>query len=261
MSSILQELQTSYYGVWFPWTRYGQRIDNFPESTITSVAFYLAKGAGSPSGTAYARVREATGDAILGTLGTLDVSTLTQSPAWVVFTDPVVVPSTQHIRVTFEYEGGDSDNWLKIGYYGVDVCDGWSSGYYYYGGWSNYSGSEMMIRLYWTVSSLSKGNLGIVQTRLHYVDYLESERYLQGVLVEASSKPKGTIWIDHLSYASNMEIFFTDPSLNKRRVRGIIVGPSSKTKGDIFIKGIQIRYIGLDPELYKYEHYLVGTAI
>jgi len=89
------------------------------QGAITKVGFYLYV-VGSPTGTLYARVRDAT-DRILYE-GTLDVSTIGTSPAWYYFTvdPPVIVDEPQNIRILVEYDGGDSYNYVSVGLYDSD---------------------------------------------------------------------------------------------------------------------------------------------
>lgn len=93
--------------------KYGQRILNFA-STITSVQLRLKKQ-GSPTGLAYCRVwNSSTGD-VIGTLGSIDVSTLTTSDAYYYFTTtPVTIATSTTIYVGLEYTGGNSSNLVYI---------------------------------------------------------------------------------------------------------------------------------------------------
>lgn len=129
-------------------TRAGQRFDDFPLlGTITSVQFKLYKD-GNPAGTGYARVRRVSDDSILGTIGTLDVSTLTGAATWKTFdTTPVIIDDDDgDIRVLFEYSGGDGANFVKhrVNTTG-DSIEGVET--YYDGTWHDTSTAETMIVL------------------------------------------------------------------------------------------------------------------
>jgi len=92
--------------------RVGQRIEDFV-GTIESVQVKLQKVL-TPTGTGYLRVRKVSDDSVIGTLGTVDVSTL-GGFAFVTFNaTPVVVTPEQDIRISFEYAGGDSTNFVQI---------------------------------------------------------------------------------------------------------------------------------------------------
>lgn len=93
------------------YVRGGERIDDFPISIISQVSFYLTKS-GTPTGTAYCRIRRVSDDGIVGTLGSVDVSTL--SGAWYDFTSDVTNPTEQDLRFTLEYSGGDASNKVRL---------------------------------------------------------------------------------------------------------------------------------------------------
>ncbi len=94
-------------------TRAGERL-NSVSGTITSLGFYICKD-GSPTGTAYARVYAVSDGALLGTIGSVDVATLTGSFALNTFsTIPVTIPTTQDVYVVFEFTGGSSGTNPKL---------------------------------------------------------------------------------------------------------------------------------------------------
>lgn len=103
-------------------SRAGQRIDNFA-GLITEVSFYLRNENGSPTGTGYARVRNAHDDTILGVMGSVDVSTIALID-WFTFTTDVEVLPAQDIRITFEYDGGDAGNDIGCGFNTSDTITG-----------------------------------------------------------------------------------------------------------------------------------------
>jgi len=144
-------------------TRVGERINNFPASTITQVSFKLWAN-GSPTGTAYIRIRKASDDSILGTIDTIDVSTLTGSSTWYNFTGSVSNPTQQDLRFTVEYSGGDSSNKVIVLYqWNSDVLGG-AVYTYYSGSWGDDSSSDVTFKVYFypddkevTASSVSAG--------------------------------------------------------------------------------------------------------
>jgi hypothetical protein len=82
-------------------------------SIITSGALYLYK-TGSPTGTAYYRIYDAGDGSLLGTLGEIDVTTLTSSPAVKVFnTNSVYIPAGTNIYAVIEFNGGDVSNCIN----------------------------------------------------------------------------------------------------------------------------------------------------
>jgi hypothetical protein len=112
MTTVLS--QNSWNNVWaigsgVGHARYGERLNNFPASTISRIDVALgcpAQGSGSyPTGMAYLRIRDAVTDAILGTLGSLDVSTIPQGLTnWYTFSGSVTIPSQRDIRILVEYD-------------------------------------------------------------------------------------------------------------------------------------------------------------
>lgn len=108
-------------------------------ATIQQVSFRLAKN-GSPTGTAYARVRKVSDDSIVETSATtLDVSTLTTDPAWCDF--PFTCAPDEEVRVCIEYDGGDSNNELKYFVATSSEIPGWQQ-YYYEETWQSWGGTE-----------------------------------------------------------------------------------------------------------------------
>jgi len=151
MGSIIQALRNSNYNLYNGGTisRIGQRIDSFPVVPITQISFYLRK-VGSPTSTAYIRVRAVSDDSIIGTIGTLDVSTLTTSWAWYDFSGSVSVPSSQNIRISIEYYGGGASNRVEFGYWAARVCSGVLTRYLVGSSkWQDES-DDSTFKLYWT---------------------------------------------------------------------------------------------------------------
>lgn len=87
-------------------SRAGQCFDPTYPIKINSVQYSLKK-IGSPTGTGYARLRDSSNDSILGTIGTVDVSTLTTSAQWITFdTTPVSSGNSTTVYLSFEYSSG-----------------------------------------------------------------------------------------------------------------------------------------------------------
>jgi hypothetical protein len=105
-------------------TRMGERFNSWPAGVITSIDCRLLKH-GSPTGTFYVRVRRVSDDAILGTLGSKLASSLTTYHVWYTFnTSPVVIDTTEDIRISVEWDGGDSSNHINSPVYNSDVYSG-----------------------------------------------------------------------------------------------------------------------------------------
>lgn len=93
-----------------------------PDKTICRVGFYLAK-AGSPTGSAYARIRRVVDDTIIETSPiVLDVATIGTSWDWYLFAFNSHV--NEEVRFLFEFAGGDASNYISVGYQSTDVLDG-----------------------------------------------------------------------------------------------------------------------------------------
>jgi len=127
------------------YTRAGQRINAFPVSTITSVEFVLWKS-GAPTGTATVNVRKVSDDSIIGTLGTIDVSTLATGPTWYAFNNPVSITASQDIRILVEYSGGGSANCIYIDYSNTDIL---GQRTYYSGGTYTDTTLDESIKIYY----------------------------------------------------------------------------------------------------------------
>lgn len=136
-------------------TRAEQRLDDFPASTISRADFYLKKS-GSPTGTGTATVRAVDGDALLGTLGTLDVSTVTTGNVWYTFDTAVVVDTAQDIRVQFEYSGGGGSDYIRFNRQGTDVCDAHLTSYDP-PNYTDEAGEDATIRIYADVGVTAAG--------------------------------------------------------------------------------------------------------
>ena len=139
--------------------RAGQRVNSFPESTIWDVELKLSKY-GAPTGTAYCCVRSVTGDTLLGTIGSINVATLTTTPAWKTFsTTPVYVSPAQNVRILIEYSGGNSGNFLLASDQSSNVT---SFGYftsYTSLGYTDFSSADMTFRVYYETNIVNRSYL------------------------------------------------------------------------------------------------------
>jgi hypothetical protein len=86
-------------------TRGGERFTSLPVCQINSVQFNLLR-VGAATGTANITVRRASDDVIIGLLGTQDVSLIGLASANYTYSNPVINPAAQDIRIQFEYSGG-----------------------------------------------------------------------------------------------------------------------------------------------------------
>lgn len=153
-TSAQQALQDLGWGLYSgSYTRIAERINSFSVgNNITKASWLLKKGGagGAPTGTGYARVRKVSDDSIIGTLGTIDVSTIDgATPTWYDFTTALLMPTTEDIYPTFEYAGGDANNLVLAYYKSSNVFAG---GYFcaYDGTWHDNSSVDTTFKLYWT---------------------------------------------------------------------------------------------------------------
>lgn len=103
------------------WIRIAQKL-TVPNKTVCRVGYYIRKG-GSPTGTAYARIRRVSDDGIIETSSdTVDVSTLTAAFVWHYFTFDSLVD--EEVRISLEYNGGDAGNYIETYITNIDKCIG-----------------------------------------------------------------------------------------------------------------------------------------
>ena len=106
-------------------TGYGIRSVNVPANTALVQSSWYLKKTGSPTGTIYFNARVgASPYNLIGTIGTIDASGLTDSYQWIDVFGHVVDPATQRVLYTVEYAGGDSGNKVTVG-----TAEGSTSGY------------------------------------------------------------------------------------------------------------------------------------
>ncbi len=145
-TEVLQEVTNQnifpYFGAN---TRVGQRLDDFPASTILRVDVKQSGQVGTPAGTAYLRVRRVSDDSIIGTLGSIDIGSFS---GWTTFdTTPVIVSTSEDIRVLFEFSGGDVNNRKGVCFQSTDVTEyGYKTAYN--AGYTDDSTSDLTFRLY-----------------------------------------------------------------------------------------------------------------
>jgi len=145
--SIDQNSSTGSYTVsaGAAYTEAGEQFDTtFTDGTIyvESIDIYLGKTL-APVGTAYCRIRDATTRALIGTLGSVDVTTLAGGGGWVTFNDAdVSCGASTVISISVEYTGGDAANYVDLYY---DNTNPYASGKTCHnaGGWGTSAGDDM----------------------------------------------------------------------------------------------------------------------
>ena len=101
--------------------RLAEKVFDFPVSNISRVSFLLSKY-GSPTGTAYIRIRRDSDDAILATIAEIDVATeITDTKTWYDFDCDVDNPTEQNLMFSVEYEGGGGSDFIRVYYTNTDV--------------------------------------------------------------------------------------------------------------------------------------------
>lgn len=101
----------------------GERLNATTPGYINNTGFFLLR-AGAPTGTGSATVRYVANNTLLGTLGTIDVSTITAvvTGAWYNFTSSsVIIPSAVDVRILFEYTGGSTANYIMLAQSDTDL--------------------------------------------------------------------------------------------------------------------------------------------
>ena len=130
-------------------TRVGQRVyAAYTGEWLRRVDFKLYKY-GSPTGTAYIRVRRVDNDQIVAELGSIDVTTLPTTPTWFSFTGFWSLPSGVDLRFLVEYSGGDANNYIATRQYNVDAV-AWGCATRYDTQWVDESNVDSTIRIYFS---------------------------------------------------------------------------------------------------------------
>jgi len=125
-------------------TRGGQRI-TVPNKRICKVAFYMCR-TGSPTGTAYARIRRVSDDSIIETSGdTLDVATLPtcNTFALVEFTFDSVI--NEEVRIQVEFTGGSAGNRINLSLTQPAIIGVYT---HYIVGYTDYAAYDTRIKIY-----------------------------------------------------------------------------------------------------------------
>jgi len=162
-TGVQQTAQDASYNLYTASTvhRAGQRFDSFAPNWITKVSFYLMKF-GGPTGTANVTLRRVSDDAIIGTFGTLDVSTLGGAFAWKDFSTAVYNPQIQNVRISFEYTGGDAANYVIWGRRAADVGSGVQTIYNNgTGTWTDNASNDATYKYYIQVPDVSISATGV----------------------------------------------------------------------------------------------------
>jgi len=162
-------------------TALGQVIQGVSDNTcITSAVFKLQKS-GSPTGTGYARVKNVSDNATLGTLGSIDISTISTSVTGYTFNSAnITVPTARDIRVIFECPVNAS-NYI-MGFYSANVIANQSFCSYNstVGAWDN-----------WTAA-----NVDCAYTVVYYTNPKNKESTLAFVTASGVSSGEHTIITD-----------------------------------------------------------------
>jgi glycosyltransferase involved in cell wall biosynthesis len=112
--------------------RAGQRINHISAGAVVNqVKVYMDK-VGNPTGTGSCVVRKVSDDSIVGTFGTIDISTLPATPA-----------------IVFEWNatGGDSSNYPRVRYNNTDTIGGVFTYYSSEGKWADASNWDTSIKM------------------------------------------------------------------------------------------------------------------
>lgn len=187
--------------------RRGERFNSYPDSVIGSVSFRMTKS-NSPTGTGYCRVRRVSDDVIIGTLGSIDVSTISSVGEWITFdSTPVANPTVQDIRVCFEFAGGDGSNFISLCRSDTDELAN-AVLTTYISGWSDESGRDSTIKVFPShgilVSSsdtpAGKSKIKLVadgtDLKLHVDDVLKDTESLGGAPIPDNSND----WVIAMTY-------------------------------------------------------------
>jgi len=166
--------------------RMGERFYGFPTSVINQVDVYIRK-VSSPTGTASLTVRKVSDDSLVGTVGTLDVSTLTTSFAWKTFNSTPVVTANESIRISLEYSGGSTVNYVEFSQQTTDVYAGGNLSYYA-GGWTNVSTSDATFRVYYDTSGpvLAASGVSVAE---YDIEFTQNPNLLVNGTMETGSPP------------------------------------------------------------------------
>lgn len=124
--------------------RMGQRI-TLSNEAVWHVGMLLRKY-GTPTGTAYVRVRKVSDDSIVGQ-DSIDVSTLTTTLTWYDFKPQMTSKLSEDVRICIEFAGGDGSNYVVCAENdGTGTMIGDET---YYGGssWIDYSTEDAYLKI------------------------------------------------------------------------------------------------------------------
>lgn len=134
--------------------RAGERFYNFPATQgIYQVDLSLYKN-NNPVGTAYVRVRDAVTDHILGTIGSIDVSTLGAASAVYSFsTNSVIMTDNNSVRIAIEYAGSGGGDYIQVDYQNTNVYADGNMTLYNGATWINHNTYDCYFKVYYRDSS------------------------------------------------------------------------------------------------------------
>lgn len=128
-------------------TRCGERL-LLKNKVVAGLSFVLGR-CGSPTGALYFRIRRVIDDSILAEATLLDVSTLATSLTWVDLELNTPVYINEEVRITVEYDGGDSSNYINVSYKYANVVSGGMRTYYSGGAWTDDGASDMAFKIHY----------------------------------------------------------------------------------------------------------------
>ena len=135
--------------------RAGQRINRISAGAVVNrIRLYMDK-VGNPKGVGSCVVRKVSDDSIVGTFGTVDLSSLPDAsasrPKWVLFnTMDIKIPNKGDYRIVFEWDtaGGNSANYPRVRYNNINAISGVFTQYGSEGKWVDHSNSDTSIKIH-----------------------------------------------------------------------------------------------------------------
>lgn len=111
------------------YTRTGENIGTLASGNYVKVTLELSK-TGNPTGTLSVVMRKTADDSLIGTFGTIDVSTIAGARTTYTFWGYVNNPVNQNVRILAEYSGGNAGNYILTYYDNYSMNDGNNVCYY-----------------------------------------------------------------------------------------------------------------------------------